>query len=159
MKKLLILSDSHGRVGGLLDAVERERPDAAAHLGDLSRDAQDLAAACPDLPRWSVAGNCDGWGAAAPDELEVTLEGVRFLFTHGHRYRVKLGPGLLLQAGRERQIDCLCYGHTHEPVAQLQPDGRWLVNPGTAGGVGNRATYGVVRIGDGQVLSAEIKEL
>lgn len=71
----------------------REAPDAAAHLGDVSRDAEALAAACPDLPLWSVSGNCDGWGASAPDELEATLGGVKFLFTHGHRYRVKLGPG------------------------------------------------------------------
>ena len=97
-------------------------------------------------------------GSAAPDELEATLGGVRFLFTHGHRYRVKLGPGLLLQTGRERDIGCLCYGHTHEPVAQLQSDGRWLINPGTAGGIGNRATYAVVQVEDGR-LSVEIKEL
>ena len=65
---------------------------------------------------------------------------------------------LLLQTGRERDIGCLCYGHTHEPVAQLQSDGRWLINPGTAGGIGNRATYAVVQVEDGR-LSVEIKEL
>lgn len=64
----------------------------------------------------------------------------------------------MLQEGRERGIGCLCYGHTHEPVAQLQIDGRWLINPGTAGGIGNRATYAVVHAEDGQ-LSVEIKEL
>ena len=78
--KLLLLSDSHGRVGSLLEAVDRELPDGAAHLGDVSRDAETLAAAYPDLPLWSVLGNCDGWGSAAPDELEATLGGVRFLF-------------------------------------------------------------------------------
>ena len=111
--KLLLLSDSHGRVGSLLEAVDRELPDGAAHLGDVSRDAEALAAAYPDLPLWSVLGNCDGWGS---------------------------------------------YGHTHEPVAQLQSDGRWLINPGTAGGIGNRATYAVVQVEDGR-LSVEIKEL
>lgn len=35
--KLLLLSDSHGRVGSLLEAVDRELPDGAAHLGDVSR--------------------------------------------------------------------------------------------------------------------------
>lgn len=98
--KLLLLSDSHGRVGSLLEAVDRELPDGAAHLGDVSRDAEALAAAYPDLPLWSVLGNCDGWGSAAPDELEATLGGVRFLFTRppipgeaGARAAASDGPG------------------------------------------------------------------
>ena len=45
--KLLLLSDSHGCLANLLDAVDREEPDAVFHLGDLCEDAEYLAAAYP----------------------------------------------------------------------------------------------------------------
>lgn len=156
--KILILSDSHGRVGNLLEAVERELPDRVFHLGDLIRDVEELESVYPDLPVSAVAGNCDGWSASGPEELEVKAGGLTFLLTHGHRYHAKLGPGALLREGRNRRLDAVCYGHTHEPVAQLQPDGMWLINPGTAGGVGNKATYGVAVIEDGR-MSVQIKAL
>lgn len=156
--KILLLSDSHGRVGNLLEAVEREGPDWVFHMGDLCRDAQALADVYPDLPVTTVAGNCDGWSTAEETERLVELDGVRIFLTHGHCYQAKLGPGALLRAGRERGVAAVVYGHTHEPAAQMQADGLWLINPGTAGGIGNRATYGVAVIDHGQ-LSVEIKEL
>ena len=155
--KILVFSDSHGDAASMARAVELEGPDEIFHLGDVTGDARRLAGQFPAIPLVQVRGNCDSW-CDVPDEALVSRGGKRLLLTHGHRYRVKLGPGLLLQEGRERGIGCLCYGHTHEPVAQLQIDGRWLINPGTAGGIGNRATYAVVHAEDGQ-LSVEIKEL
>ena len=156
--KLLLLSDSHGRLANLLDAVDREEPNAVFHLGDLCEDAENLAAAYPELPVTMVAGNCDGWGASAPGETEVTVKGVRFFLTHGHLYRVKQGLGPLRNEGLARGADVVCFGHTHVPVVEEDSGGPWLVNPGTAGGIGNRATYGVVIIERGQ-KSVEIKEL
>ena len=156
--KLLLLSDSHGRLVNLLDAVDRETPDAVFHLGDLCEDAEDLAAAYPELPVTMVAGNCDGWGVSAPGEIEVTVEGVRLFLTHGHLYRVKQGLELLRNESLARGADVVCYGHTHVPKVEKNLDGSWLVNPGTVGGIGNRATYGVVIIEHGQ-KSVEIKEL
>jgi predicted phosphodiesterase len=43
-------------------------------------------------------------------------------------------------------------------VAQLQPEGFWLINPGTVSGVHNKATYAVGEIRDGE-LTVQIKEL
>ena len=34
MKKVLVLSDSHGNVGNMIRAVKREEPDMILHLGD-----------------------------------------------------------------------------------------------------------------------------
>ena len=56
--KLLILSDSHKKMDYMLRAVEREQPDHIIHLGDHDRDAMRLAERCPDIPLWSVCGNC-----------------------------------------------------------------------------------------------------
>lgn len=155
--KIIVVSDSHGRVGSLLEAVEREMPDRMFHLGDLIRDAQELQSVYPDIPMDAVEGNCDGWSVQKHD-LEVTVGGLRFFLTHGHFYQAKFGPGALLQEGRARGVDAVCYGHTHEPVAQLQPDGLWLINPGTVGGIHNRATYGVLTVEDG-TLDVQIKPL
>lgn len=155
--KILVVSDSHGRVADLLEAVEREEPDRIFHLGDMIRDAQELQAVYPNIPMDAVEGNCDGWSTQRQD-LEVTVGGLRFFLTHGHFYRAKFGPGALLQEGRKRGVDAVCYGHTHEAVAQLQPDGLWLINPGTAGGVHNKATYAALTV-EGGALEVRIEPL
>jgi hypothetical protein len=155
--KILMVSDSHGKVGGILDAIEREKPDVLFHMGDVIRDAQTVQSVCPELPIHAVVGNCDGW-AAGPESLEVTVEGLRFLLVHGHCHQAKLGNWTLLKTGREGKYDGVCYGHTHQPVAQLQPEGFWLINPGTVSGVHNKATYAVGEIRDGE-LTVQIKEL
>ena len=48
--KILVFSDSHGRLGLMLDAVEKERPQRVFFLGDCYRDGQALADAYPDIP-------------------------------------------------------------------------------------------------------------
>ena len=45
--KILVFSDSHGRLGLMLDAIEKERPQRVFFLGDNYRDGQALADACP----------------------------------------------------------------------------------------------------------------
>lgn len=158
--KILVLSDSHRRVGNLLTAVEQERPDAVFHLGDLASDAEELSFARPKLPLYNVQGNCDQWavGPGVPATMLQKVGGMRFMLTHGHLFRAKSGTTSLLQEGRRVQADAVLYGHTHVPLAQQEPDGLWLINPGTIGGVGHKATYAVLQVQDGQ-LSVEIKDL
>ncbi len=145
--KILVFSDSHGRLGAMLDAIERERPGRVFFLGDHYRDGQTLADAYPDLPMELVRGNCD-WDKA-PDELLVEAEGVKFLLTHGHRYGVKSGTDQLALAAKEKGADVACFGHTHEAL-NMSDRGVWLFNPGTAGGVYNRAGYGVLLVEKGK---------
>ena len=38
--KILVFSDSHGRLGLMLDAIEKERPQRVFFLGDNYRDGQ-----------------------------------------------------------------------------------------------------------------------
>lgn len=158
--KILVLSDSHRHVGNLLTAVEREKPDLVFHLGDLAGDAEELADAYPDTPVVMVTGNCDAWsiGPDAPGTRLETAGGVRFLLTHGHLFDAKRGPGALLREGRKRGVDAVLYGHTHIAVARQEQDGLWLINPGTAGGVGNRPSYALLQAENGQ-LSVEIKKI
>lgn len=156
--KILIVSDSHGDTAALRTAITRENPDRVFHLGDMLRDARQVAEAFPALPIDAVLGNCDAYGGAdGPEELVTTAEGVRFFLSHGHRFHVKMGTSLLIREGLSAGADVICYGHTHRAVCR-QKSGVWLVNPGTAGGVGAAATYAVAEAEDGAV-SVELREL
>ena len=145
--KILVFSDSHGRLGPMVDAVEQERPQRVFFLGDNYRDGQALMDAYPDLPMELVRGNCD-WDKA-PDELIAEAGGVKFLLCHGHRYGVKSGTGQLARAAREKGVDVACFGHTHDGL-DMPDQGVWLFNPGTAGGIHNRVGYGVIVVSGGK---------
>lgn len=152
--KILVFSDSHGRMDLMVDAVERERPDHIFFLGDHYRDGLKLSGICPRIPMNAVRGNCD-WGPG-PDEKLVELEGVRFLLTHGHLHNAKAGYRELISAGRRAGVDMVCFGHTHRAEYVPAEDGLWLFNPGTAGGVHARAGYGVLTAEQGRV-TGELK--
>ena len=110
--KLLILSDSHGTMKYIQDAIERESPTHVIHLGDYTRDAQVLAQLYPMLPLLSVRGNCDYCDST--QELRLAeYDGVRVLMAHGHRYGVKSGLLRYLLAAKENQVDVALFGHTH----------------------------------------------
>ena len=144
--KILVFSDSHGRLGLMLDAIEKERPQRVFFLGDNYRDGQALADACPDLAIDMVQGNCDF--CAGPDELLVEAEGVRFFLTQGHRFYAKSGTDRLVDAGKRKGAAVVCFGHTHQALNQPE-QGVWLLNPGTAGGVHSRPGYAVVTVREG----------
>lgn len=144
--KILVLSDSHGRLGLMLNVMERERPQRVFFLGDNYRDGQALADAYPDVPMDLVQGNCDF--NAGPDELLVDVEGVRFLVTHGHRYYVKSGVDRIADAAKQKGAMVACFGHTHEAL-NMPAQGVWLFNPGTAGGIRNRPGYGLILVNNG----------
>ena len=144
--KILVFSDSHGRLGLMADAMEQERPQRVFFLGDNYQDGQALADAYPDVPMDLVRGNCDF--CAGPDELLVEVEGVRFLLAHGHRYYAKSGTDRLVEAGKRKGAAVVCFGPTHDAL-NLPEQGVWLFNPGTAGGVHNRPGYGLIVVRNG----------
>lgn len=145
--KILVFSDSHGRLGLMLDAIERERPRRVFFLGDNYRDGQALADAYPDIPMDMVQGNCDF--CVGPDELLVEVEGVRFLLVHGHRHSAKSGTDRLVDAGKRKGAAVVCFGHTHDAL-NMPIRGVHLFNPGSAGGIRSRPGYGVIVVENGR---------
>ena len=130
--KLVLFSDSHGNVANMADVVRLEHPDRVLHMGDLARDAEELARQFPDIPVTYVPGNCDGRRPDLPDERRFTLEGCKILMTHGHTYHVKAGPGAAIRAARETGARLLCFGHTHEAFCGSStpaPPGAWFSPP------------------------------
>lgn len=149
MKKVLVLSDSHGDVDAMERAAARERPDLILHLGDLCRDFDELRRRLPMTQAMqNVCGNCDGF-TEVPDQRVLLVEGKRILMMHGHRYEVKLGYSRAMWAAREAEADILLCGHTH---IALDRDlmGLHLMNPGSCRG--SRGTYGVIELGEGEPL-------
>ena len=129
MKKIIVVSDSHGNVS----AVEGLRPliaenDIFVHLGDGAQDIRAITAEFPEKV-YFCGGNCDFF-TAYPTEGVMEVEGVRIFYCHGHRYGVKNSLDTLAQVAKSRDCDIALYGHTHEAKI-TQIDGVTLVNPGT----------------------------
>lgn len=86
--KILVLSDSHGAVSPMEQAVEQTSPDLILHLGDCWRDGERLHDRFPSIPLEQVPGNCD-FRPTEPAERLLELRGKRILLCHGHTYGVK----------------------------------------------------------------------
>ena len=162
---LLVLSDSHGRPDLIEEAIRRVRPDGILFAGDGLRDLSRVEIPCP---LWAVSGNCD-WlttpliingGVFEPQTEElVTVEGIRILLTHGHKYGVKSGPTAAAYRALELGADILVYGHTHVPVEYRLPPAEGgseerkpliLFNPGS---IGDRdGSFGTITIRRGVIL-------
>lgn len=154
--KLLVLSDSHGNVENMAQAVERTRPDLICHLGDCWRDAEQLRMLFPSIPMEQVPGNCDFRPDAAAERL-LFLGDRRVLLCHGHTYGVKQS---LISAGfaaEEKNLDLFLFGHTHRPLWDWR--GRTqFVNPGSIGDY-RQPTYAVVTLEEGKAPSGGIRVL
>ena len=127
-KQYLIAADTHERTTFLIETIEKlGNIDGLIHLGDHTADAEEVSFVYPKLPIFCVRGNND-WGRE-PSEQMLNLQGNRVFLTHGHRYRVKRGLDLLIDAAREKEADIVLFGHTHQGHLERQGN-LWIVNPG-----------------------------
>ena len=156
--ELLVMSDSHGAIKNIDEALSRQikKPDAILFLGDGLRD---IAYADIDgITLFAVCGNCDLYslirGIEVEEELVFTLGDKRIMMVHGHKYGVKSGLGYLLSAAASRDVDIVLYGHTHEKYeAVVLPDNEYgiktkkpiyVLNPGSIGDY--RASWGNITV-------------
>lgn len=142
---ILVFSDSHRALSGMIAAIETHRPDQVIHLGDLETDAEEVSFGYPQLPFCIVPGNCDGW-TTTPAKKQITLAGKKVLLSHGHLWQVKSTYDLAIAEARAVGADILLFGHTHQPLCRRLEDGLWMMNPGPA-----RSHYGLITIENGQV--------
>lgn len=155
--KAAVFSDSHGQTVLMEETVRRVRPDAIIHLGDHERDADELRMKFPEIPLYSVCGNCDLM-PMAPARAAVQLGPVKAFITHGHLYNVKYGSvDSLVYAAMEQGAQLAMFGHTHEAL-NIQVGGVTVLNPGTAG-KGRRPTWALVTVFENGGIYCEIKEL
>ncbi|MCR5676597.1 MAG: metallophosphoesterase [Agathobacter sp.] len=148
MKKILVLSDSHGEVDAMVQAVHLEKPDMVIHLGDCMRDATRLKQQCPEIVLEQVPGNCDLSMDVCTRVLLVS--GMPIMICHGHEYGVKMGLlGLRLKA-EELGVKAVLFGHTHR-VFYEDLNGIIYLNPGSIGSPPYEISpsYGILTV-DGQ---------
>ena len=145
MKKILVLSDSHGNLNNMILAVKREEPDMIIHLGDCMGDAQNLHLRFPGIPMEQVPGNCDC--SQEFQERELLIEGKKILICHGHTFNVKAGYLNLEYAAQERHADAALFGHTHRVYYDNYNHITYL-NPGSIGApaYGTPPSYGILNI-------------
>lgn len=145
MKKILVLSDSHGNMSNMIEAVNNTEPDMILHLGDCWSDAQKLRKKYPEIPMEQVPGNCD-WDEGE-EELILTIEGMQVLVCHGHAYNVKAGYLTMEMGALEKNVDLALFGHTHKVFYDYH-NGVRLMNPGSIGAPpwGVPPSYGILTI-------------
>lgn len=129
MMRIAVVSDTHHRWQAVAEAVRKDGGiDYLIFLGDLAEDGEKLQKAL-QIPATIVRGNCDSIGSV-PEEALITLENVRILACHGHRYGVKNGLDRIIYRGLEQQADVVLFGHTHQAIEMR--DDIYLFNPGSA---------------------------
>ena len=144
MLKAAVFSDTHGNTAPMLEAARGSGADVFIHLGDHDRDAVELRRAFPEVPLYSVCGNCD-LNPLAPERLLVQLGPVKAFLTHGHLYGVSRAQAdWLVYAAQEQGAQIAMFGHTHRAM-QTQRGGVLVMNPGTAG-KGGRLTWALVEV-------------
>ena len=144
---VLVVSDSHGKVDKLIQAVEQVRPGYVLHLGDCQRDLEKLRQAFPMLPMEGVPGNCDYGSCDQPERL-IELGGVRILMLHGHTRGVKSDVMRAVWAARECGAQVLLFGHTHRrELVRGVGTAATVFNPGS---LRDGGSYGVITIENGK---------
>lgn len=146
--KILVLSDSHGAIAPMEQAVERTDPHLILHLGDCWRDAERLRQSFPKIPLQQVPGNCD-FRSDEPAERLLCLDHFRILMCHGHTYGVKQSLVNAGFAAEAQNLDLFLFGHTHRPLVDWRGKTLFL-NPGSIGDC-RKPTYGVVTIAGGKL--------
>lgn len=154
--KILVMSDSHSGISFMRMAVKTLKPDAIIHLGDYVRDGDVIAEECPNIPFYQVPGNCDlHWLNRSLPEIQIrNIGGVKVYYTHGHRHGVKTYKENLYADARAADAQIVLYGHTHEADCHREPDGLWVLNPGSCGFYGG--SVGVFTTEHGEVSSCRI---
>jgi len=156
--KAVIVSDSHGRFGGIQDVIEKEAPfDVFLHAGDIQGGSGRIEewAGCPV---YVVKGNCD-WSGDYPQEIMVPFGSHRIFLTHGHRYGVKTDHRTLAMAAKEQGADVAIHGHSHIPAVN-EAYGVVVLCPGSISEPrqqNRRPTYLVLETVPGKGLVWEIK--
>lgn len=129
MRKILVVSDTHGDNSGLKKVVEKEKPfDLLVHCGDLECSEGNIIAIA-DTPVYAVAGNND-YFYDLPNRAVFEYSGHRVLVSHGHCDKVHSGLDTLFYRAKEASADIVMFGHTHVPCLK-EIDGVTFINPGS----------------------------
>lgn len=140
---VLIFSDTHKNAEDAIEIIRQEpEVNAIIHAGDHFSDSEKIHEAFPQIPMYSVPGNCD-ISPYNPDELIITLESKKIFITHGHKYHVKFDLTSIKNKAYYENFDLVVFGHTHSSEI-LYYGKSIIINPGALSG--HNKTYAKANI-------------
>lgn len=162
--KVLVMSDTHGRLDHAKMIIERLLPDhlnAILHCGDYINDMLSLKKSYPMIDIYGIAGNCDLFFGSGESDKLITLEKVPIFMTHGHKYDVKWGSydSLIDDANAHDAKIAVC-GHSHEAYIDKR-DGILVINPGslTLPRDSFHPSYALLELEEGKILNVNILQI
>ncbi len=145
MKRILVLSDTHGRTEKSCRVIDAIKPNAVIHLGDTVRDSNDLSYIYDEIPFYQIRGNNDFAMLDAEHVFEIF--GFRFYCAHGHTLSVSRG----IARAKEENCHAFLFGHTHKSE-YFTEDGIIVMNPGSITRPRNDTfSFGIFEIEDGKL--------
>lgn len=128
-KRILVISDSHGRNDDVAGVIEQVGPiDMLIHCGDVER-GDDYIRSLVDCPVCLVAGNND-YNLDLPPQALFHIGDYKVWVVHGHMYHVYRGVARLKAYALQNHIDIVMFGHTHVPYIEIGDDVT-ILNPGS----------------------------
>lgn len=159
MKKILIISDTHGDRSYFRKIINEEQPDIKIHCGDFCTDI-DLISENFD---YFVAGNNDYEGERIVD---FKIDDLNCRLMHGDQFGYSV-PGYarrelkLYEYAKENNIDILFSGHTH--IEQVfYKDNILIINPGSLmypRNANQMKSYAVLYIEGNKIQSVEFEDV
>ncbi len=153
MHKILVLSDTHGKLPINIDSFHA---DFLIHAGDIGGEILNKIDIDLDCTPYIVRGNTDfDINNGVPDFITKTIEGVRFFIVHNlsapHRI-ISENNNLI----KTYQPDVVIFGHTHKPLIEKKRNILFF-NPGSVGmaGMTGERSYGIINVDKGFIMSAE----
>ena len=129
IRKILVISDSHGFEGNVRKLAERIKDiDLLIHLGDFESGLHRIESMV-NCDICAVPGN-NHFGSGLEQDRVVEINNHRFFLTHGHKYGVYYGLYGLYNKEKENNCDVVLFGHTHKPIIKYMDD-ITFVNPGS----------------------------
>ena len=129
LMKVLICSDSHGRLDYFQQVMDLEQPEIVIFAGDHSTDAIDMSLVYRDVLFAIVKGNTDMDDYESRETAIFDLMGKKVLLTHGHLFSVKTTLEELEKKAHLQKAEICVFGHTHKEF-MAEKNGVVFVNPG-----------------------------
>ncbi len=161
---IAIISDTHDNIPNIekfLSWAMDNKIELIIHCGDLaSPETLEELFAPSGLPLYLVFGN-----VADRELLPEIIKKFPQIKLHGDAGKLEIDgqkiafchhPAQAKELGESNKYNLVFYGHTHKPWMETLPNNCQLINPGTLGGIFNKATFAVY---DTIIKNLELKVL
>lgn len=159
MKKILIMSDTHGDYVFYKNIIAKEKADLVVHAGDFCIEISEMKKNFD----FFVAGNNDYEGERI---VNFQYENLNFQVMHGDQFgssifEFKKREEKIWQYAKDNKIDVLINGHTHIE-SFLYKDNIMVINPGSLSLPRNsigKKSYAILYIENKKIINLEFEKI